>query len=104
MTIHPVWKPLADGTQAAFFRGMNKIATDPKILALKQAIARVANVAEALSPVTLMLCHEQRTYGFVSHPRKCLPCRFVRLWQARNRRTRVLLARNRVLLARKGAV
>lgn len=69
------------------------VGADPKLPALRKAIERTARFAGRLSQITLMLCHEQKKAGFSKHDRKCIPCRYVALWQARNRRTRVLMAR-----------
>lgn len=71
------------------------VGADPKIPALRAAINRTARFAGRLSQITLMLCYEQKRQGFSKHDRKCVPCRYVALWQARNRRTRVLMARVR---------
>jgi hypothetical protein len=68
------------------------ILMENKIATLQKAITRTARAG---GPLTALLCREQKKVGVVRHAQHCLACRFVRLWQARNRRTRVMMERKR---------
>jgi hypothetical protein len=66
------------------------VGSDPKIPALQEGMMRVAVMA---GPLGYVLCESQLMAGFSKHMRKCLPCRFVTLAHARQRRVDVLMQR-----------